>query len=245
MALFSNKKPEKVDVPVNPVIAMRSQGLDNNQIIQNLQREGYSSSQIFEAMNQADMAPAASDVSVGQLEEVPAPGQPMQSAQPFPEPGNDTVVNQPVNPQQQPPGQAFSYEKHNAHDSKESFRQPVQSLDLPKFDDRRVEVEELVESVIEEKWNVLVNDINTIIEWKNKVETKINALQQDFNHLKQDFDKLHQAVIGKIGEYDKNILNVGAEVKAMEKVFSKVLPMFTENVGELSRVAEVLRKKSK
>jgi len=63
--------------------------------------------------------------------------------------------------------------------------------------------------------------------------------------MQQSFDKLHQAIIGKIAEYDKNILNVGTEIKAMEKVFQKVLPTFTENVNELSRVTRGLRKPKK
>lgn len=237
MALFSGKKSSRDEIPVDKVIAMRTQGLDNNQIIQTLQRNGYSSSQIFEAMNRVDMTPAASDVPPGQMEMPP-----QESAQsPFTEEENPDVINHPVDPNKS--GQDFSYTGANAR--RETFTRPVQPLELPRFDDRKAEVEELVESIIEEKWNVLVEDVNTIIEWKNRVESKINSLQQDFNHLKEDFNKLHQAVIGKIGEYDKNILSVGAEVKAMEKVFSKVLPTFTENVSEISRVAEELKKKTK
>ena len=106
------------------------------------------------------------------------------------------------------------------------------------------EVEELIESVIEEKWEELSKDITKIVEWKNEVEPKISKLEQRFESLKDDFDKLHQAIIGKIGEYDKNILEVGAEVKAMEKVFSKVLPLFTENVSELARITQGLKKNS-
>ena len=68
-------------------------------------------------------------------------------------------------------------------------------------------------------------------------------MQEQFKNLKEQFDKLHQAIIGKIGEYDKNILTVGAEVKAMEKVFSKVLPVFTEKVSELKDITDRLAQK--
>lgn len=105
------------------------------------------------------------------------------------------------------------------------------------------EVEQLVESIIEEKWSELSKDINKIVEWKNEIEARLMKLDQKFESLKDDFDKLHQAIIGKIGDYDKNILTVGAEIQAMEKVFSKVLPIFTENVNELSRVTQTLTKR--
>ena len=105
------------------------------------------------------------------------------------------------------------------------------------------EIEELVESVIDEKWNELAKDINKIVEWKNDVDSRIAKIEQRIDGIKDDFDKLHQAIIGKIGDYDKNILEVGAEIKAMEKVFSKVLPIFTENVNELNRITQVMKKK--
>ncbi|NTV23160.1 MAG: hypothetical protein HGA85_02160, partial [Nanoarchaeota archaeon] len=52
---------------------------------------------------------------------------------------------------------------------------------------------------------------------------------------------LNRAIVSKVNEYDKHILEVGSDVKAMEKVFSKVLPAFAENVNELSRIANTLK----
>jgi len=98
--------------------------------------------------------------------------------------------------------------------------------------------EELIETIIEEKWNELIKDINKIINWKNKTEEKVLKMEQQMKDLKDQFDELHRAVIGKIGDYDKNILNVGAEVKAMEKVFSNVLPVFVNNVKELNEITK-------
>lgn len=216
MALFGSKKPARTEVPVNQVISMREQGIDNNRIIQTLQRDGFSSSRIFEAMNQADMRPAVNGTKPDAIESE------LQQMQPN---------NPPIDP--------FSQPDLNSGAFKQSHEQ-MQTL--PAFQDRSPEVEELVESIIEEKWDELVKDINKIVDWKNEAEARISSLQQEFSTLKDDFDKLHQAVIGKIGEYDKNILMVGAEVKAMEKVFSKVLPVFTEKVNELADVADSMKK---
>ncbi|MCF7798931.1 hypothetical protein K9M74_03435 [Candidatus Woesearchaeota archaeon] len=101
--------------------------------------------------------------------------------------------------------------------------------------------EELIEAIIDEKWNDLVKDINKIIEWKNTADTRLASMDQQIKDLRNEFDKLHQAVIGKVGEYDQHILDVGAELKAMEKVFAKVLPVFTENVSELSRITDTMK----
>ena len=60
MALFGKKKKEvpagmPEGVPTERVIQMRQQNLSNDQVIQTLQQEGYNSSQIFDAMSQADI----------------------------------------------------------------------------------------------------------------------------------------------------------------------------------------------
>lgn len=101
--------------------------------------------------------------------------------------------------------------------------------------------EELIEAIIDEKWNELVKDVTTIIEWKNATETKIRLLEQKLQSLSSTFEDLHKAVLGKVGEYDKHILDVGAEIQSMEKVFAKVLPVFTQNVSELTRITDDLR----
>ena len=69
----------------------------------------------------------------------------------------------------------------------------------------------------------------------NIVKIKI---KQEIKDIRENFNQLHSSIIGKINEYDKNIIDVGTEVKAMEKVFEKVLPTFTENVSELKRIVK-------
>ena len=85
--------------------------------------------------------------------------------------------------------------------------------------------------------------LTKINEWKETVDARISKFEQAMKDLKGDMDNLHKAIVAKIGEYDQNLLNVGTEIKAMEKVFSKVLPTFTENVNELARVAKGIKKK--
>lgn len=106
------------------------------------------------------------------------------------------------------------------------------------------DTEEMIEAIIDEKWNDLMADINKVIAWKEATDARITRMEQQMTDLKDSFDKLQQAVVGKVGEYDQHILEVGAEVKAMEKVFSKVLPVFTDNVAELARVADQMKRQS-
>ena len=103
-------------------------------------------------------------------------------------------------------------------------------------------VEEIAEAIIDEKWNEIVKSINKIIDWKERTEGQINKLEQKFDDLKQDFETLNKGVLGKVGEYDKNISNLGVEIKAMERVFQKIIPNLTENVHALEKLTEKLNK---
>lgn len=202
--------------PINEIIQMRNQGLSNNQVIQNLQREGYSNTQIFDAMNQADtkMAVEGMQPAADML-----PANPQNSAS-----GDGLFTQSPVQTQDQ------------------STMPLGNNESIPSgFGDNQVKVEELVEAIIEEKWDELLKDVNKIVSWKNKVETRISEIEVKVDHLKENFTDLQRAVIGKVNDYDKHILEVGSELKAMEKVFSKVLPVFTENVNELTNITNKLK----
>ncbi|MFP4567431.1 MAG: hypothetical protein ACLFN8_00655 [Candidatus Woesearchaeota archaeon] len=102
--------------------------------------------------------------------------------------------------------------------------------------------EELIEAIIEEKWEMLLKDLTKLAEWKNNTTQKVITMEQQMQDMRREFDKVHSLIISKIDDYDKNMTNVGAEVRAMEKVFTKVLPLFTENVAELSKITKELKK---
>ncbi|MFC1728381.1 hypothetical protein ACFLZ7_02870 [Nanoarchaeota archaeon] len=114
--------------------------------------------------------------------------------------------------------------------------QPEQSPAYPQQAGTEERIAQISEAIIEEKWSELVEHVNKIIEWKGSVESKLVSVEEQFKGLKDNFDKLHSAVIGKIGEYDVGIKEVGTSLKAMEEVFKKILPGFVENVQELSRI---------
>jgi len=106
-------------------------------------------------------------------------------------------------------------------------------------------IEEVAEAIIDEKWNELLKDINKMIEWKEKTESRLTIIEQNIQNLKASFESLHKGVLGKISEYDQNLQEVGTDIKAMEKVFQKILPSFTENVNKLARITGTVSAKKK
>ena len=205
------------DIPTEKVISLKDQGLSVNQIYETLQRQGYSIDQISQALNQADLKEGAVSIRGEKMPEEYPRAPPMG---PPPEPGFG-----PMSPPEMPPMQQMPYGGMQAGISEER-------------------IHEIAEAIIEEKWTELIDNVNRIIEWKDNTESKINKLQQQVSDLSNSFDKLHEGVLGKISEYDRGIVDIGVEIKALEKVFQKILPGFMENVNELSRITAKMKGKT-
>ena len=98
--------------------------------------------------------------------------------------------------------------------------------------------EELAESIIEEKWSDVSKRMDKDKEWRESAEIRIGKAEQQLADLRSEIDNLHRAIVAKIGDYDKSLLSVGTEIRAMEKVFQKILPELSENVSELGRITK-------
>ncbi len=202
-------------VPVDLVFDMKSTGMSNNQIVENLQRIGYDVTKIFDAMKLSDNNHAN-------------PGIPMNFE-------NFDTSNMPPPPMPGQPSPPPSFGGSSMGMGSMSFSSGGVGIN-------REEVEEIAETIIEEKWSDLVKDIKKVVKWKEEIETKITRIEQEIKNIKENFDSLQKAIFGKINEYDKNISDVGTEIKAMEKVFQKVLPDLTSNVNELSSIVRRVKK---
>ena len=103
-------------------------------------------------------------------------------------------------------------------------------------------IEEMAESLIDEKWDELIAEVKKIVEWKEKIEEKQAAMLNDLRKLKEDFAILHQGVLVKLSDYDAQMKEVGSELHAVGKVFKDVIPEFVENVKELKHITEKRKK---
>ena len=207
MKLFSfggkkKKGPAAPGLPVDQIMAMKQQGMDNNQIVSEMEKQGYNSSQIFDALNQVNIS-----------------GGNVWLEQP-PDLGN-------VGQQQSP--QDFSYGMPQQQPEHVPREEPTMDKE---------QIEEIAEVIIDEKWKEFEEDVKVIIDWKEKTEARVNKLEQQIKDVEGTLNSLHKSIINKISDYDKNLTDVGTEIKVMEKVFQKVLPSLTENVNKLDRMTK-------
>ena len=215
--------------PIEEVLNQRQRGFSRDDIISNLSRDNYSQGQINDAMTQAEIKnniagryPYTESANLKQLENsAPSPS----SSQPPP--------RQDFEPSTQPE-EEFNY-------SPEGYSQPMMPATQPSFQEEHVE--ELVESVVNEKWEDFTGKIGDIGVWKETTKNDIESIKQEILRVEQRFENLQKSVLGKVTDYSKGIQDIGADIKALEQVLQKILGPLTTNVRELSKIAEKVKAK--
>lgn len=112
---------------------------------------------------------------------------------------------------------------------------------LPTKEEIHEMIDETVEKIIEERWEKLLSSVQKVVSWKESQEKQLNDLQENLKDFKENFEKLDTKLTNKISSYDRDILDVNSEIKALEKVFQKITPTLVNNVNELAKIADELR----
>ena len=226
-------RPRKsADVPVNNVLDMRKQGLENNQIARNLQST-FQPEQISDAMNQADIKSAMgeNDIPPG-LRDAPSPtssgdvDSEMPTFNPSP---NET----PAMPETQMAAQPMTFQSSGP-----------QGFAPPPGDRANYNIiEEIAESIVQEKWDKLISGVGDIKLWKEKVESDITGIKQEILRTQHRLENVQKAVLGKVSAYSESMEGISSDIKALEKVFEKIVNPLTKNIKDLDRITKKLKKK--
>ncbi|MFP4402457.1 MAG: hypothetical protein ACLFPL_04465 [Candidatus Nanoarchaeia archaeon] len=102
-------------------------------------------------------------------------------------------------------------------------------------------INETIESLFESRWESLTENVRKVVEWKEQVEGEVKELQDDIEKIRDGFSTLEKKIMSKLNSYDKNVLDIESEIKAMDKVFQKITPTLVNNVTELGRIAKDLK----
>lgn len=293
MGLFGNSASNG-GPPVQAVGQLRAQGRSDHDIIDDLSKQGYSSIDIYNALNQADQSQGAvAGAEQGQAypnaqqppQNAPDPNaypqdqysqqaqDPWQSSQGSASSAPDPWAQEPQAPQQPAqnewaPQQDAPRIVHSAPSappqpsSPQQFAPPPQPTQEPQQDasvqpsfqgsrssgsvfggsDQSLDqIDQVAEAIIDEKWQQLKAYVEKIVDWKAKVEQRIVAIEQNQKMLDEQIVGLQKSLVEKVQTYDRHITDVGTEIKAMEKVFQKIIPSLTENVNELSSVVHRMK----
>ena len=208
---FGKKKEETLDVPISPPEPQMQSNPPIQQVL-NMKQQGYTNNQIVQALQSQGYNTSQVFDAINQANLSAGPEFQMETG--MPDYGQ--------------PSQQF-----------QGF-QPPREIQAPQsIDEERIQ--EIAEAIIDEKWEEFAKDIKKVIEWKDRSEERLARLEQQILDLRLSIDSLTKGMVSKISSYDQNIVDVGVEVKAMEKVFQKVLPSLTESVNKLERMTKGYR----
>jgi hypothetical protein len=220
------------------VLKMYQQGMTDADIVQRLTMSGYSPLQISEAINQARVKQSVGEQGQAGMtpsimeEQVPSPNIPTPSYQP-PSPG-PMPQQMPSPRQQQQPEYYYPYQYP-------TYEQ--QAAPQPKMETE--DIEEIAEEIVDEKWQEIKSKISDVTEWKNYADKRIIAVEDRLKRIESSFDRLQISLLGKVQEYGQNIRDLGAEMNSMQNAFGKVLSPLVDNVKELGKLTEDLKKTKK
>lgn len=229
---------------------MKKKGLTNDKINQSLQEQGYEPKQIEDALTQANIKQGVGNPNSPSFQ-TPEESQqnivknvvqqkPQQSAQlnvapdmsniPQDYEGSALDENIPIpSPPEEEKEPAFT-----------GFAQPTQPQQMP----YQATSEELVEAIIDEKWQQLVSNIGDIELWKARVNDDLEAIKQEVLRINEKFELLQSSMLGKVSEYSQSLSTVNVELKALEQVMQKIIEPLTTNIKELTNITEELKKRS-
>ena len=162
----------------------------------------------------------------GMVGDVPAPSSGVQTT--VPDDQDLPTTNYADNSE---PSQGYSQQNYNSQPAPNSGPQ----IDIDR-------IHEIIEAIINEKWQDVIGGIGNIAVWKEKMNNDIVSIKQELLRLEERFEQLQGAVLGKVKDYDEGIKGVHTEMKALEKVFEKILEPLTSNIKDLNRVTQELKK---
>ncbi|MBI5148782.1 hypothetical protein HZA33_03820 [Candidatus Pacearchaeota archaeon] len=221
---------------------MHSQGALDEEIVRTLQEEGFPSQDISDAINQSKIKAA-----VG--EGVPGMGGGMQpSIMQAPE---ELPVPIPIKKQKQQGQAQQAYSPYPTYQQEEAAY-PQTYAEYPQAEAQNYgysqaggvdaeTIEEIAEEIASEKINQFKMQVGDIAEFKQDTQSSVTAMSERLKRIETNMDRLQAALLGKVQDYGKDIKDLGAEMRALEGAFSKILNPLVDNVKDLSEITERLK----
>ena len=154
-----------------------------------------------------------------------------------PEPSGEVIPESTVTQEGEIPETTYTETRYSTptdYSSPKDYGAP-QGLDMER-------IHEIIEAIVDEKWEEVISKVGNIAIWKEKVNNDVVSIKQELVRLEENFRELQNAVLGRVKDYDEGIRGIHTEMKALEKVFEKILEPLTTNIKDLAKVTQDLKK---
>jgi prefoldin subunit 5 len=224
MSLFDAfKKKEEGEVP--DVTEMIRNGMSEQDIIDNLRQQGYDSTSIKDALVNATVAA----------------GNPQNNP---PQQTRPTQISAPQFnfSQQQDPSSATQSSPMPQTQVTPASNSRVDNQKSGLSDQALDNIQQILEQIIEEKWEASSSDLNVIRNSFKNTSNSIEMMEDKVTKLSQRIDNIQNMMLGKTEEYNKTLSDVNVELQAFEKVIDRLIPTISDSIKELRDLIDDLKK---
>lgn len=219
---------------IEKISQMQKSGIGNEEIIRKLQEEGISPKEISEALDQSkvksvietgeEMQPSVMDYP-STAETTPYNNQPAQMP-PYPSiaemPSQEQIPMQIL--EQMPTEEGYNY----------PYPSQYQEYGYAKTDTGTIT--EIAEQIVNEKLQKIEKQISEATAFRTEVVGKISNVDERLRRIEIMIDRLQMSILGKIGEYGRNVSDLKEEMLSTQDSFSKILSPLSENIEELRKI---------
>ena len=207
---------------LDQITKMKSQGISESEIIDNLSQQGISPREINDALKQSQIKNAVSNFggmdeegmqpSMMPEQEVPAPEEQYSPQQTYtPQQTYSPRVQEEYQPQQEQ--QYYSPSENYA---------PSAGMDTDT-------IIEISDQIFSEKIKKFQKQIDSSTEMNVLLQTKMENVSERLKRMETIIDKLQIAILEKVGSYGQNLESVKKEMSMMQDSFSKMISSPKEN----------------
>ena len=225
--MFFKKKKKDAPVPIDEVQRLTKSGLSDRDIIKELKDKGYSYDHIEKAMLQAVKAGVGEEEKEKPIEEKEERESMIGE---YEEPENELPIGELPTGELPVSGELYPTERG----------EPLQEITLPKTEEPELIIEELVEGVVEEKWQRFDEEFK-------RIDDKFDKIRVDFEQMKQKTEEKKEVQVKDFGaeivELSNRFEDLEARIGGLEKAFKQILPTLTRNIESLSGMVHEMKRK--
>lgn len=255
--------PSRSRMPTARVMSLSSQGVSEPEIIRTLKDEGYSPLQVDQAMKEA----LKSTVGAGGMPPMgpppapaPLPGEPemappmrrdlgpdVPTLPPLPTETERAPMADPFPPAESPDTMMPQMPEQGlggllpGEEPIPKLREPMTGLE--KKEDRRRALEELAESIIEEKWAGLKEELINLKSAMGETNLKVASLEQIVTSIKGEKKTDMEHIEEKIDTYRTSINQVSAKMEAIERAMKDSLNPMMQSMRSLTETIRTMKSK--
>ncbi len=184
---------------LDQVMQLKSQGMNDEEIVGNLQQQGISPKEINDAMNQAQIKNA-----------VYAEDQSYEAPSPISEAGAEEPQ---YAPQTQDMSQGYEQQAGQGY-YQEAYPQAQQAMDSDT-------IIEIANQVFLEKTKKIEKTIDELNEFKTLGQVKIDSIDERLKRIEKIIDTIQIKILEKIGSYGEELKTTQKEMSMMQDAFRK------------------------